>query len=199
MDRIPNFNNDLAIGEIGESYFINYAEKYLTSEINKLVDVRNDEKFQLLDIDFVILKNDYSIDTLLNNIRDGHPDTREHRQRNKGYAIEVKTDLRTHGSLETGNIVYEIISHNMPGCMARCYADFLFYVCLDNNTHNIEKIYFINVYKWREWICNNSNLKKHIRSNAITNEKDKICNYLCPIKNLIENSIAKDITDKFLK
>lgn len=199
MDRAPDFNNDLLIGEIGEACFIEYANKNLTSSINKLIDVRNDKRFQNLDIDFLILKNNYSIDNLLKNIRDGHPDIREYRQRNKGYAIEIKTDLRTHGTLGTGNIVYEIISHNMPGCMARCYADFLFYVCLDNNTHNIEKVYFINVYKWREWLCNNNNLKYFTKSNGINNEKDKICNYLCPIKKLIEKNIAKDITKKILK
>ena len=198
MDRTPNFLNDNEIGKIGENIFEKHFYEYITlneskGKTLKLVDVRDDKVFQELDIDYVALIDNHAIDDLLINIRSGNPKLIDERVNNIGYTFEVKTDTRTS---ETGNIVYEILSHNMPGCLARCYADFLIYVCLNRYNHNIvDAVYSINVHKLRNWLTNNNN-KKYYKTNAIS--KEGILNFLINIDSLIDCGVAKKIKTAFI-
>lgn len=206
-----SFNDSIIEGEIGENLYIDYLKD---NEI-KFIDVRSDELCQWLDIDFIIPKGNHTKQDVLKNIRNGNPTNRSKRQQEIGYAVEVKLDKVTHNRFQkrngeisngTGNLVYELISHNMPGCLARCYADFVLYICIDTfDTYaQLKKAYMINLSKWRESIINqesNVQLKK-LKWIYEKGEKieENVLNILQPVSDLIKiDGVIKDFTEKLEK
>lgn len=205
------FNESLIDGEIGENLYI----EYLKDNNIKFIDVRNDELCQWLDIDFIIPKENHTKQDILQNIRNGNPNNRNKRQKEIGYTVEVKLDKVTHNRFQkrngelsdgTGNIVYELISHNMPGCLARSYADFVLYICIDtfDNYAQLKKAYMINLYKWREAMINDNINKIQLKPLKYVYEKgvkteENILNILCPVSELLKtNGIIKDFTEKMI-
>jgi hypothetical protein len=209
------FEDSMIDGQIGEQMYIDY----LTEKNIKFIDVRDDELCQWLDIDFIIPQGEHNKEDILKDIRKAKPIDRTYRQMNVGYTVEVKLDKVTHnryinknGVLTegTGNIVYEIISHNMPGCLARSYADFILYICVDTfeETTIFKKAYMINLYKWREAIVNtgkDNTQKLLLKSLKYVTEQNKtveenIVNILHPIENLMKvDGVIKDFTENLKK
>lgn len=213
-NKIMGFNKSNLEGQIGEEMYINY----LTSNNIKFFDVRKDEQCQWLDIDFIIPANNHTKEEILKEVKRAKPNTRTKRQKEIGYTVEVKVDKVTHNRYKkyngeisegTGNLVYELISHNMPGCMARSYADFILYVCIDTYDSDImiKKVYMINLYKWRLAIINSGKdntqniiLKpiKYIKEQGKLVEEN-ILNILHPIEKLLTvEGAVKDLTNRFL-
>ena len=209
------FEDSMIDGKIGEQMYIDY----LTDKNIKFIDVRDDELCQWLDIDFIIPHGEHNKEDILKDIRKAKPIDRTYRQMNVGYTVEVKLDKVTHnryinknGDLTegTGNIVYELISHNMPGCLARSYADFVLYVCVDTFEEytQLKKAYMINLYKWREAMVNTGkdnvqklSLKplKYVKENNI-NVEENILNILHPVDNLFKlEGVIKDFTENLKK
>ena len=131
-----SFESSKLEGEIAEQMFIDY----LNFHGKKFFDARNDKECRLFDIDFITLKNKHNEKEVLKDITNGNYDKRKKRIEEVGCAIEVKLDKVIHnryinkkGELINGtnNFVYEVISHNMSGWAARCYADYILYVCVD--------------------------------------------------------------------
>lgn len=205
------FNNSLEEGKIGEQMFIdflNYTNK-------KYIDVRDDELCQWLDIDFIILNNNYTKEDVLKHIRSGNEIERRKRIDEIGYAVEVKVDKVIHsrdtknGNITNGtnNLVYEIISHNMPGCMARCYSDYILYICVDvfEPITKLSEVYLIDLYRWREAIGKSIRDKEkvflksleYIKENG-KDVKEDIVNILYSVNNIKEKKeICKSVTEKF--
>ena len=210
-----SFNESNYEGQIGEQLYIDY----MNDNNIKFADVREDKLCQWLDIDFIILHNNHTKEDVLENIKNGNPSKRNIRQKTIGYAVEVKVDKVTHNrflkkngeiSDGSGNLVYEIISHNMPGCLARSYADFILYICIDTFEDNtiFKKAYMINLYKWRQAMIdsgkdNTQNIQlkplKYIQEKGNL-EEEYVLNILHPVNKLLEvpNTIA-DFTTKLNK
>ena len=192
MSRKPNFDYDNdVIGSCGEKLFEDYANK----KSYNIVDVRTDQRFQIFDIDYiVILNNEYDIERILEE----NLFTKYDKHKNNWVSIEVKTDTRTHS---TRNVVYEILSHDNPGCMARSLADMIFYVAVNEDASEIYEKWAINTKKWREWIRITSpklngtvNEPLPIRLNNFNTYKDKCLNFLCNIDRLVSDDVAVKIT-----
>lgn len=207
-----SFQDSLQDGKIGEQLYIDYVK----SINGNIIDVRNDKQCQLLDIDFIRTYENHTKEEVLDNIQNGNPDKRIQRQREIGYAVEVKLDKATHNrklingkmTYGTGNIVYEVISHNMPGCTARTYADFVLYICVDTfePVTKLIKAYMINMYNLRKAMTESKELKNkmilkqmtYVQENNIPTKED-ILNILIPVEELIKlNNIITDYTDKII-
>lgn len=209
------FNKSKFDGEIGEQLYIDF----LKDNNIDFIDVRNDDLCQWLDIDFIIPKNNSTKQDVLEHIKNGNPNNRINRQQNIGYTVEVKLDKVTHNRIKknngeiingTGNLVYEIISHNMPGCLARSYADFVLYICVDTFQKNtiLKKAYLINLYKWRKaMVETGKENQQNLQLKPLVKVKEQgvwtdeyIMNILHPVENLlkIENTVI-DYTDKLKK
>lgn len=197
-----NFNDDNEMGKLGENDFAYYANTFLSKKhaYFKLVDVSEDKVYQVLDIDFVAyIDPNYTEKELLRDIKSGNPKKIHNRIENKAIAIEVKTDKRTH---DTRNVVYELISHDMPGCLARSYADLVYCVCMGKNdtkdNFTIFERFAIDLHKWRTWIRENSRsingCDSPIFFKSINKEEDHICNLLCKIETMVRDGIANRIS-----
>lgn len=207
-----SFQNSLQDGKIGEQLYIDYAKS-----INcNIIDVRNDKQCQLLDIDFIRLYENHTKEEVLDNIQNGNPEKKIQRQKEIGYAVEVKLDKATHNrkllngkiTYGTGNIVYEVISHNMPGCTARTYADFVLYICVDTfePVTKLVKAYMINMYNLRKAMTESKELKNkmifkqmtYVQENNISTKED-ILNILIPVEEITKiNNIITDYTNKLI-
>ena len=93
------FSESLLEGESGEHVVWNILSK--SPDVRSIVDVRQDEHFQELDIDFLVenFKRQFT-------------------------PIEVKTDYKAH---ETGNIVYEVSTSGHLGCFEKTKARYIYY------------------------------------------------------------------------
>jgi hypothetical protein len=207
------FDDSNKIGLIGESLF----ERYISSIGRKYKDVRDIKNFQYLDIDFVLFNSDvYTEDDSCldvfyeSEIRSGNPSVYIKRRNEIGMGIEVKVDCVTHNrkrrkdgtfSEGTGNMVYEIISHNMPGCLARTYADYILYVCVDDfdetGVYKFVKVYLVETVKLREWMTKKENecYLKPKSIEMIDGQLENINNYLIPVDKLKNDKIFKDVTE----
>lgn len=207
-----SFQNSLQDGKIGEQLYIDYAKSINAN----IIDVRNDKQCQLLDIDFIRLYENHTKEEVLDNIQNGNPEKRIQRQKEIGYAVEVKLDKATHNrkllngkiTYGTGNIVYEVISHNMPGCTARTYADFVLYICVDTfePVTKLVKAYMINMYNLRKAMTESKELKNkmifkqmtYVQENNISTKED-ILNILIPVEEITKiNNIITDYTNKLI-
>lgn len=209
------FNDSMIEGKVGEQMYIDF----LKDKNIKYIDVREDELCQWLDIDFIIPAGEHTKEDVLKDIRHAKPNERTYRQLTVGYTVEVKLDKVTHNRYKnkngiitegTGNLVYELISHNMPGCLARSYADFVLYVCVDTFEENtiLKKAYMINLYKWREAMVNTGkeNIQKiilkplkYVKENNI-NVEENILNILHPVDNLFKlEGVIRDFTETLKK
>lgn len=207
-----SFNTSLNEGSIGEQLYIDY----LNNKQIKFYDVRYDTQCQWYDIDFIIPQNNNTKEDIINHVKYADPNNRINRQKEIGYTVEVKLDKATHSryitksgyiSNGTGNIVYELIAHNMPGCLSRCCADFILYVCIDmfDEVTTLQKVYMINLYNWRQLLTNDKNLSKHLilKPSKFVLEKGKqveenVLNMLCPVNLLLPHqNIIKDLTNQF--
>lgn len=204
-------------GRVAEEMYKKFLIKSGKIEGKDFIDVRDsDELCQWLDIDFIILHNGHNRDDVLNEIRNGNPEKRKQRIKEIGYAVEVKLDTVTHcrhprkdGTISngTGNLVYEIISHNMPGCMARSYADFILYVCVDIYDYiaQLKEVYMINLYNWRNTMTKFTSIQnqginlKPLESVSEYNQgkqqveivTENILNILHPVRNLLDTAKTK--------
>lgn len=205
-----SFESSKLEGEIAEQMFIDY----LNFHGKKFFDARNDKECRLFDIDIITLKDNHNEKEVLKNITNGNYDKRKKRMDEVGCAIELKLDKVIHnrsyknGKLTygTNNFVFEEISHNMPGWAARCYADYILYVCVDTfeGIMSLVKVYLIDLYKLRE---NLFDFRKDERSRQVKLDyieengilvKENIQNLLININLMIEQGVCKDVTDKFI-
>lgn len=209
------FDDSNKIGLIGE----NLLERYLSYHRRKYKDVHDNKYFQHLDIDFVQFSPDVYTDDdscldlfLDSDVRSGNPNVYLKRRKEIGIGIEVKVDCVTHNrkrrkdgtiSEGTGNMVYEIISHNMPGCLARTYADYILYVCVDDfdetGVYKFVKVYMTETVKLRGWMTKKENecYLKPKSIEMIDGQLENINNYLILVDKLKNDKIFIDVTDKY--
>ena len=191
MNRTPNFKVDNDVfGRTGEELF----EKYAQDKNYSYIDVREHPDFQDKDIDYAIIFNEeYDIPKILTESF-----TKQKASRMKNWTtVEVKTDTRTYG---TRNLVYELLSHDNPGCLARSLADFVFYVAINDNATVIHEAWMVNLQKWRTWIRETSpNLNNNdardlpIRLHNFNTYGDACLNFLCNVDTLVKEGIAVKI------
>jgi hypothetical protein len=195
--RKPNFNKDLIIGKKGEAWVY---ERLASSE--KAVGVRNvaeDRRFMLLDVDFIqFLRNKengepYTEDDVFNGLMDKDAD--------HSYYImyEVKTDTVSLGSR---NVVYELISHDGPGCAALSRAKYFFYIFTDDSTE-IREVWLIDMKMWRQYIRENIDIGNIVKMtetrnggvafNNFNKHGDRVLNILTNIEIMEKEKIAKKI------
>ena len=96
------FKEDIERGKIGEDIIYNYLINL--SNVNNVIDVRDDKKYRDIDMDFIVI---FSNGEKLN--------------------IEIKTDYEAH---KTGNLPYEYrsnIKNNTIGCLEKTKADYVFW------------------------------------------------------------------------
>lgn len=210
-----DFNSSSKLGMLGEELF----EKYLSSTGKLYKDVRNDERFQELDIDYVIFKPEYYTEDdrcldvyLCSALESGNPDVYKKRREKIGCSVEVKVDCVTHNrkaypegtiSHGTGNMVYEVISHNNVGCMARTRTDYLFYVCVDNfdnkDVYEVVKVYYGDMFDIRAYICNPDN-KDAVKVKAlkfVDGKEENIFNLLLPVNDMVLKGALSDCTSTY--
>jgi hypothetical protein len=116
------FKEDIERGEIGENIIYNYFINL--SNVNNVIDVRDDEKYRDMDIDFIVI---FSNGEKLN--------------------IEIKTDYEAH---KTGNLPYEYrsnIKNNTIGCLEKTKADYVFWYIYEN-----QKIYKMDIKSVKKFI-----------------------------------------------
>lgn len=147
------------IGKIGEDFFLNtiFPIHFLSHKV--YIDTKGTQLEKDKDIDALIFKTDEQINindlNTQNEIKERLSyHTLKNLESQDFYAIEIKTDKRI---TETGNIVYDITSHDKPGGLARSECDFLIYVFLDKN-NQVCKYAIINMFKLREYIRVNNQL-----------------------------------------
>ncbi len=159
MVRYSNFGEDNKIGKIGERDFAeNYwkvfsNDDYYIGKRWELRDVSYDSIYQKSDIDFLL------VDDITKSVYDLYSDYGKQRMVDSSLSVgssirvEVKTDTRT---AETGNIVYEVKTHNKPGCGLVTKADYFYYVCVDSKQYdNILRRFLIDIKKLRKYIKDN--------------------------------------------
>lgn len=165
---MASFDESNEKGKFGEAVSLDYLTRTYEKLGWKVHDVRTDKYFQLIDIDFILLKNGKTpeefIDWYLSN-KIGDPSKINERMK-WAKTVEVKTDAKT---FYTRNLVYEVISHCMAGCLGRSNADIILYVCLDNkkiySIDHIKEIYSFNLRKIREYMILNCDKKLEWKKN----------------------------------
>ena len=204
MGRIPNFKTDNDIyGKKGEALFESFSAKHGLY----IIDVREGKEFQLRDIDYIIIKNpEYTIERILEE----DSFTKYDKHEKDWISVEVKTDTRTH---DTRNLVYEIISHDNAGCLARSCADFIFYVAVNHDATKIFETWWVKLKEWRRWIRENSyklnpqkkkdngvfeenHGKQYLKLNNFNTYGDGCLNFLCNVDELVNQGIATKINVK---
>jgi len=192
----PNFDNDMKLGKIGESDLRPRIE--ISPKTIEYIDVSDDPFFGLLDIDCLQITKEkengekYTVEDVKRSFL-------ERTDKSFFTSYEVKTDTV---SLTSRNIVFEIISHDGPGCAAISRANYFYYVFVDRNDV-IQERWLIDMKKWREYIReNDKNLKPLLKGSleeggiALNNFNkfgDKVLNILTNIDVLEKEGIATKI------
>ena len=117
-------------------------------------DVRKSKFYQQVDIDFIV---------------------------NDKWFVEVKVDTV---ALKTGNLAFEVISHNSLGWSSITQADFIYIVLAEDKPLKAIKTILINMPTWREYCANRKTIK---RINTIQSEG--IIDILCPIEELKKHNV----------
>ena len=146
-----NFLGDMSFGELGEKK----VEVLLkgAGNVSDVCDLRKDKDAQKKDIDYKVIYKDGT-----------------------ECFIEVKTDKWAH---KTGNIPFEMLSHDNPGCFARTKSDYIFFLVAMTGT-----IYVIDTKKFQTYA--NSLME---RGEKLRVMGDKARGYLVKIDMLIEKNI----------
>ena len=108
------------------------------------------------------------------------------------HTYEAKADTV---SVSSRNIIYEVLSHDNPGCLAKSKAEFIYYAFLDQNDNVVER-YLIDLKKWRQWIrehCKDCNRSKYLILINFDRTHDRVMNFLCNIDKMVEDGVAKDV------
>lgn len=147
-----SFLGDMSFGKLGEKK----VETLLKNSRNvaEVIDLRDDKEAQKKDIDYKVF----------------YKDGRE-------CLVEVKTDKWAH---RTGNIPFEMYSHNNPGCFARTESDFIFFVVAMTGM-----IYVIDSRKFKEYA--NRLLEN---GEKLKTMGDEARGFLCKIETLINEKIV---------
>lgn len=190
----------IEIGKIGEDFFLKYYVPTIKQFVGKqIVDMRGTQFEKDYDIDFLILPKEMFVDKdnlewqkSIKNELIYH--TEEKIGESKIFAIEVKTDTK---AIKTGNIAYDITSHNKPGGLARSLADFAFFVIIDKN-NMVAKYCMVNMFKFRRIIGEQIKDVNKVKGFFMTyfkdeeNEKDGNSLLLLTSFNFLEkNNVAK--------
>lgn len=202
IKRLPNFKSDNEeFGKLGEHDFIDYCD----SRGIWVMDVSDELVYQLADIDFLVTKNN-DID-LSRYLQDDGSGFVKHFifsigfKNREVFKIEVKCDTV---SLTSRNIVFEVISHDGPGCCSLTKADFLYYVFVDDDKVKREA-WMINLQKLRCFIRETVFGKLYnnwiepenaVRMNNFNKYGDKVANFLINIDILKKNKIAVKVFPK---
>lgn len=118
-----NFADSLSMASIGEYAVWTYLNQ-LTS-VKSLWDVREDYRFQLMDVDFLVMDAKRQV-----------------------LWLEVKTDYH---SQDTGNFVYEVSTSGNIGCFEKTKADTIaYYVPYSRNLYFLNVLALRNYVKTHE-------------------------------------------------
>ena len=122
--RTHDFKNSILVGIEGENLIKRFLETH--NNVISIEDVSNIRKYQDQDIDFIVrLKNSPN-----------------------PVSIELKTD-----TYDSGNIFFETVSNkenNVPGCMYKSQANYLFYYF-----SKTKELYIFNFKEYVKWFEEN--------------------------------------------
>lgn len=185
--RGSNFEYDAKYyGKIGEDDLVSLLQP--SDKTVEIINVGNNENFFDYDIDIIQMTlPGYTIDNVLDLLR-----MNSIQKIPFAHTYEVKTDTV---SISSRNVVYEILSHDNPGCLAKSKAEFIYYVFLDRED-NIAERYILNLKEWRRWLREHSddcNKSTFLRTFNFNRTNDKCFNFLCNIEKLVEDNVAKKI------
>jgi very-short-patch-repair endonuclease len=165
--RKPSFYDDIKeYGKHGEEVFLAKEKHKLEAKGYTIFNVTDDKVYQQIDVDFVIDKQGASDLPPILQVID-----------NERYVtVEVKLDTR---AIETGNLPYEVISHENLGwcCVTKC--QFVYYVLTDSTGEIVVDTLWIEKALWDMFCADRSNKKK---LNYIVGEK--VVDLLCKIDDL---------------
>ena len=116
------FKEDLERAKPYETAIMQYANHL--EDVKEIIDVREDKKYQDLDIDFIILYTDGGFNR-----------------------IEIKADFFT-----TNNFFLEVVSNKIyhtQGCLLKSQSEYIWYVFI-----NLNELYIINTKKLKNWLYN---------------------------------------------
>lgn len=113
-----SFEESLKRGDFGEHAIWNYLIKM--PNVRSIVDVRDDENFRQMDVDFLI----------------------ENTKRQFTW-VEVKTDYKAH---ETGNLCYEFSTSGHTGCFEKTMAEVMIYYLPVTETAHFVKMKDLRAY-----------------------------------------------------
>lgn len=185
--RGSNFEYDATYyGKIGEDDLISRLQ--ISDKSVEIINVGKNENFYDYDIDIIqMTEPGYTVDNVLEYLR-----MNSVQKIPFAHTYEVKTDTV---SIDTRNIVYEILSHDNPGCLAKSKAEFVYYVFLDREDKIAER-YILNLREWRRWIrehSNDCNKSSFLKTHNFNRTNDKCFNFLCNIEKLVEDKVAKKL------
>lgn len=155
-----NFLRDRNIGHAGEVRIKNHMAHY--RNVTEVRDISTSKRGIADDIDFEIVYDD------------GHVST-----------LEVKTDLMAH---ETGNLVYEELSNNNPGCFARTKADHIAYMLEATG-----ETYILHPERFRSLIAEIKENKDKAAELGIraTRMGQGAYGYLIPIRSMLKTDVVE--------
>jgi cytidylate kinase len=167
--RKPDFQEDIRrYGKLGERMFTRIFSQYARKRQMDLIDVSEIQEFQDVDIDFLISPKIVDLENvnLWRILKD-----RDIRK------FEVKVDTR---ALTTGNLPFEIISHNrLRGWSYLTKADYIVFFLSDMECTRISSLMMVDMPKWKEMV---ESRRAHYRINHIYNEG--IVDLLVPIQEM---------------
>lgn len=121
--KTHDFQQSIKVGKDGERLIERYLKNH--PNIQTVDDVSNNPAYHELDIDYIIQFSNKTKST-----------------------IELKTD-----TYDTGNIFYETMSnveYNVPGCMVKSKAEYLFYYFTKT-----QELYIIKFSEYKKWFEQN--------------------------------------------
>lgn len=147
---MASFKESEKDGQIGEGIFECFFKHMYHPKGWENYNARREPDAQEKDFDYLLIKNGVTYDIFIEQrmYLSGNPEVRKKRKE-KAIAVEVKTDFDITWS---GNLCLETISHSMPGCFARTYADYFYYVGIDKKTNNVTCVYLMDVPLMRQYI-----------------------------------------------
>ena len=159
--RKPDYFGD--IKKYGEFGEQVFLDKY--SADMEIVDVRKNPAYQKMDIDFLIAG-----------------------QGKRFVGIDVKVDTT---AIETGNLVYEVVSHARNGWAVTTKAKYIFVVMArEQEELTAVRGFWLDMDAWREY-CSRRDTAKEVKILG----DEKIVNLLCPIYDLRnEKVIVKEVS-----
>lgn len=171
----------MPIAKIGEEAFRKILLR--SPKVEKFVDVRDNEVFQDLDIDFIgYYQTNITTGQTVTEIFDEEP------KLTAAKTFDVKTDTMI---LKTGNAAFEVLTHGKLGSGYSSKAEYFVYCGVEGET--VKKAWLIERERWKKYVDAHNFRRVAVRNSKGEPEPNTFV-ILTKIQKLQELGIAKDIT-----